>query len=188
MYNPQSHILQPSTTRALRNHTKGLAVLQETHTEQKVVPRLKGIGKDGSITVTRDRPHRHPEQPPQDTHYPASHSPSSLLPGPLGGGLRLGLIRGHPNHVATRPPCSPQPQGQVHRTSRHKTCCWVSKRTTVSLSHIQVKKRNVRELKNARWQKCCVSHHPPPAKRKKWGEGEAKRKQKEIYEKKLFPK
>ena len=138
VYNPQSHILQPSTTRALRNHTKGLAVLQETHTEQKVVPRLKGIGKDGSITVTRDRPHRHPEQPPQDTHYPASHSPSSLLPGPLGGGLRLGLIRGHPNHVATRPPCSPQPQGQVHRTSRHKTCCWVSKRTTVSLSHIQV--------------------------------------------------
>ena len=46
----KSHILHSRTARALRNCTKGLAVLREIHREQRVVPQLKGIGRHGSVS------------------------------------------------------------------------------------------------------------------------------------------
>lgn len=87
--------------------------------------------------------------PWQPEQFPKAMLTPRLLPGQLRGGQRLELISSDPNDATARPlSCSLQPQGQVHRRSRHKIYYWVPKRTPGKALPCGGANRNLSELKN----------------------------------------
>lgn len=144
---PSGQSVQPSKVTSSspgqrRPSETALRVLREIHIEQRVVPQLKGIGRHGSVSGCG---YKRQATPAAKTTPPGRALPTFLPTQLLAPWATRWRLEAWAYQQPSQPcdhqaPCSPQPQGQVHRTSHHKTCCWVSKRTAVSLLHIWVKK------------------------------------------------